>query len=117
MDSKIELRLIGYYFSDSVKLNPELERIEEAQELAPLLRQSLSSLKDNEVVEESFIKILEGNTVFIFKTRQDELLAYHTITTKVRLSNVNYAKGVVTPISAIYKNLLLSDKNFRGEKN
>lgn len=103
MDSKIELRLIGYYSSNSIKLNPETERIEEAQELSPLIQQSLASLNDNDLVDESFIKVLRGNTVFIFKTRENELIAYHTTSRQIRFSNVRYEKRVVTPVLSNYK--------------
>lgn len=103
MDTKIEIRLIGYYSSDSVKLNPETERIDEAEELAPLLKQSLLSLEGNDRIQESFLSILKGNTVFIFKTREGELIAYHTTTNSVRLANVHYAKEAVTPADSIYK--------------
>ena len=44
MDSNTEIRFIGYYSSDKVKLNPETERIDESEELAPLLERSLLSL-------------------------------------------------------------------------
>ena len=40
-----EIRLIGYYSSENVKLNPENERMAEAAELAPLLQKSLASLE------------------------------------------------------------------------
>lgn len=107
MDSNTEIRFIGYYTSDIVKLNPETEQIAESERLAPLLKISLSSLEENNRVDDDFLKVLRGNTVFIFKSRDNELLAYHTRTGQVRLSNVKYAKGVVTPIPSVYKRWFL----------
>ena len=107
MDSNTEIRFIGYYTSDIVKLNPETEQIVESERLAPLLKISLSSLEENNRVDDDFLKVLRGNTVFIFKSRNNELLAYHTTTGQVRLSNVKYAKGVVTPIPSVYKRWFL----------
>ena len=47
LSSSIKLRLIGYYSSPNQRMNPETERIQEAQELAPLLRASIESLCNN----------------------------------------------------------------------
>lgn len=107
MDSNTKIRFIGYYSSDSIKLNPETELVEESEALAPLLKKSLSSLEENNNVDDDFHKVLRGNTVFIFKTKDNELLAYHTISGQVRLSKVNYAKGVVTPMPSVYKKWFL----------
>lgn len=98
-----EIRLIGYYSSENVKLNPENERMAEAAELAPLLQKSLVSLEENVRIQESFLSVLRGNTVFIFKTREGELIAYHTTTKRVRFTNVRYAKDAITPADSIYK--------------
>lgn len=98
-----EIRLIGYYSSENVKLNPENERMAEAAELAPLLQKSLASLEENVRIQESFLSVLRGNTVFIFKTREGELIAYHTTTKRVRFTNVRYAKDAITPADSIYK--------------
>lgn len=98
-----EIRLIGYYSSENVKLNPENERMAEAAELAPLLQKSLVSLEENVRIQESFLSVLSGNTVFIFKTREGELIAYHTTTKRVRFTNVRYAKDAITPADSIYK--------------
>lgn len=98
-----EIRLIGYYSSENVKLNPENERMAEAAELAPLLQKSLVSLEENVRIQESFLSVLRGNTVFIFKTRDGELIAYHTTTKRVRFTNVRYAKDAITPADSIYK--------------
>lgn len=103
MNTTTEVRLIGYYSSENIKLNPETERIEEAEVLAPLLQKSLLSLEDNDRIQESFLSVLRGNTVFIFKTRDGELVAYHTTTNRARLSNVNYVKDAITPAESIYK--------------
>lgn len=103
MNTTTEVRLIGYYSSDDIKLNPETERIDEAEKLAPLLQKSLLSLVDNDRIQESFLSVIKGNTVFIFKTREGELVAYHTTTNRARLSNVNYVKYAVTPADSIYK--------------
>lgn len=103
MNIHTEIRLIGYYSSENTKLNPETERIDEAEELAPLLQKSLLSLENNDRIQESFLSVLKGNTVFIFKTREGELVAYHTTTNRARLSNVNYVKDAVTPAESIYK--------------
>lgn len=98
-----EVRLIGYYSSENIKLNPENERIDEAEELAPLLQKSLFSLEEDIRIQESFLSVLRGNTVFIFKTRNGELIAYHTTTKRVRLTNVRYAKDAIIPADSIYK--------------
>ena len=45
--SSIKLRLIGYYTSPNQRMNPELEKIQEAQNLAPLLQASIESLWSN----------------------------------------------------------------------
>ncbi len=111
MGSNTEIRFIGYYSSDKVKLNPETERIDESEELAPLLERSLLSLEENNRVDDNFLKVLKGNTVFIFKSRDNELLAYYTTTRQVRLSNVYYVKGVVTPIPSVYKRWFLPGEN------
>ena len=55
-----EIRLIGYYSSENVKLNPENERMAEAAELAPLLQKSLVSLEENVRIQESFLSVLRG---------------------------------------------------------
>ncbi len=82
MNTTTEVRLIGYYSSEDIKLNPETVRIDEAEELAPLLQKSLLSLVDNDRIQESFLSVLKGNTVFIVKTREGDLVAYHTTTNR-----------------------------------
>lgn len=106
-----EVRLIGYYSSENTKLHPETERKDEAEELAPLFQKSLLSLEKNDRIQESFLSVLTGNTVFIFKTRNGELIAYHTTTNKVRLSNVSYVKDAVIPADSIYKRWFVLGEN------
>lgn len=103
MNTIPEVRLIGYYSSEDIKLNPENERMDEAEELAPLLQKSLLSLEENVRIQESFLSVLRANTVLVFKTRDGELIAYHTTTNRVRLTNVRYAKDAITPADSIYK--------------
>lgn len=103
MSPTTEVRLIGYYSSENTWLNPETKRLDEADELAPLIQKSLLTLEENGRIQESFLSVLSGNTVFIFKTREGELIAYHTITKRIRLSNVHYNKETITPVESIYK--------------
>lgn len=103
MNTIPEVRFIGYYSSENIKLNPENERMDEAEELAPLLQKSLVSLEENARIQESLLSVLKGNSVLIFKTRDGELIAYHTTTQRVRLTNVRYAKDAITPADSIYK--------------
>lgn len=103
MNTIPEVRFIGYYSSENIKLNPENERMDEAEELVPLLQKSLVSLEENARIQESLLSVLKGNTVLIFKTRDGELIAYHTTTKRVRLTNVPYAKDAITPADSIYK--------------
>ena len=103
MNPTTEVRLIGYYSSENTWLNPETKRMDEADELAPLIQKSLIALEENDRIQESFLSVLRGNTVFIFKTREGELIAYHTTTNRIRLSNVHYNKETVTPVESIYK--------------
>lgn len=62
-----KIRLLGYYSSPNQKMNPETEKIEEANALAPLLESSIESLLNNPGTDSELKKTLSIPSVFVFK--------------------------------------------------
>ena len=52
----IKIRLLGYYSFPNQKMNPESERVEEANKLAPLFESSILSLYKNPETDEELKK-------------------------------------------------------------
>lgn len=97
-----KLKLIGYYRSDTPKLNSELTYISEASELAELLGSSFSS---NETISTMPDDLLQDilHSVLIFKNCQGHLFAYLPSKGTARISNVRYDRNAITFPPAEYK--------------
>lgn len=98
-----KIRLLGYYHLPNQKMNPESERILEAEELAPLLARSIQSLYDNPETDEELKTIIKEPTVFIFKLESGELCAYFTKEKIAKLTGVHYVRDSITQVSLKYK--------------
>ena len=103
LSSSIKLRLIGYYSSPNQRMNPETERIQEAQELAPLLRASIESLCNNPNTDSDFKKTISTPTVFVFKDEDASLYAYFTKNNTARVTGVAYNRQFIIQASFKYK--------------
>ena len=101
--SSIKLRLIGYYTSPNQRMNPELEKIQEAQNLAPLLQASIESLWSNPETDIDFKKTISTPTVFVFKDEDGSLYAYFTKDKTARITGVAYNRQFIIQAPFRYK--------------
>ena len=99
----IKIRLLGYYSFPNQKMNPESERVEEANKLAPLFESSILSLYKNPETDEELKKAIESPTVFVFKDEEGNLCAYFTKDKTVRITGVEYNRRVIKQVSLKYK--------------
>ena len=74
MKSETKIRLLGYYSQPNQIMKPESERIEEANELAPLLGDSIQSLYQNPETDEELKRVILATTVFVFKDEDGNLV-------------------------------------------
>lgn len=103
MDFNFKLRLLGYYQFKNQKMNPEELRVEDAQQLAPLLSASLDSILTNPQADEFIKKAIAGNAVFIFKDEAGQLYAFHTTSKNAKLTSVRYSKDIINVVPLKYK--------------
>lgn len=78
MKFKKQLRLLGYYHFPNQDMKPEVSRLSEAIELAPLIEASLQNLLVNPETDLVMREILSSATVFIFKDEDNNLYGYFT---------------------------------------
>ena len=100
--NNIKLRLLGYY-THPWGMNAESERIEDANELAPLLEKSLQSLCQNNDVDDDIKKIIQDETVFVFKDENDNLCAYYTKDKSARVTRVRFNHKDIVQVPLKYK--------------
>lgn len=103
MKNETKIRLLGYYSQPNQSMNPESERIEEANELAPLLGDSIQSLYQNPETDEELKKVILGATVFVFKDETGNLVAYFTKDKIARVTGVVYNRQFITQVPLKYK--------------
>lgn len=98
-----KIRLLGYYSSPNQKMNPETEKIEEANALAPLLESSIESLLNNPGTDSELKKTLSIPSVFVFKDETGGLYGYHNKNKIVRLTGVKYDRRHIKQVDLRYK--------------
>ena len=98
-----KFRLLGYYNFPNQVMNPETERTEEAQELAPLLELSIQSLYDNPYTDDDLRKVITTPAVFVFKSEEDNLYAFYTKDKTARITGVVYNRKDITQVPLKYK--------------
>ncbi len=98
-----KFRLLGYYNFPNQVMNPETERTEEAQELAPLLELSIQSLYDNPYTDDDLRKVIITPAVFVFKSEEDNLYAFYTKDKTARITGVVYNRKDITQVPLKYK--------------
>ena len=103
LNNKAKIRLLGYYNFPYQTMNPETERIEEAQELAPLLELSIQSLYDNPNTEDELKQVIMSPSVFVFKNEEGNLYAYFTKDKTARITGVVYNRKDITQVPLKYK--------------
>lgn len=95
--------MLGYYHFPNQEMKPEAERIKDAEELAPLLEDSIKSLLDNPETDEQIRQVIMTPTVFVFKTEKGNLCAYFTRDKIARLTDVIYNRQAITQVPLKYK--------------
>jgi len=103
IDNETKVRLLGYYSRPNQIMKPESERIEEANELAPLLCNSIQSLYQNPETDEELKKVILAPTVFVFKNEAGNLVAYFTKDKIARVTGVVYSRSAITQVPLKYK--------------
>lgn len=103
MDFKNKVRMIGFYNKPNQTMKTEDKYVEEANELSKLLKISFDYLIKNENVDAIFKSVILGNSVFILKDENNNLLAYYPFKGISRLSNVVYDRKNITQIPLQYK--------------
>lgn len=98
-----QLRLLGYYCKPGQNMNPEIEQVQEANELAPLLESSINSLLLNPDTDEDIKDAIRKPTVFVFKDEDTHLYAYFTRDRIAKINGVVYNKNFITQIPFKYK--------------
>ena len=68
-----KIRLLGYYNFPNQTMKPEEAYVNDAEELAPLLRMSLESVKDNPCADDYIKDVIDNPAVFIFKDEENKL--------------------------------------------
>jgi len=101
MEQKV--RLLGYYTSADQTMAAETEKVEEANELAPLFEESIRSLYLNPNTDEKIKNAISSKTVFVFKSETGNLYAYFTVDKTVRITGVQYNKAHIIQVSYDYK--------------
>ena len=103
MVGEMKLRLLGYYSNPNQVLYPERERMQEANELAPLLETTIDQLLINPDTDEEIKSVIKVPTVFIFKDGNGNLIAYYTRDKIARLTNVVFNKASIILVPPKYK--------------
>lgn len=103
MKFKKQLRLLGYYHFPNQDMKPEVSRLSEAIELAPLIEASLQNLLVNPETDLVMREMLSSATVFIFKDEDNNLYGYFTKNRSVRLTDVKYSKSAIEPVTFKYR--------------
>lgn len=103
MNLKNKVRLIGFYNKPNQNMKEENEYIEEAKKFTELFKISFDSLIKNTHIDPVFKSVLIGNTVFILKDEESNLIAYYPYKNISRISNVVYNKKDITPMPLEYK--------------
>lgn len=98
-----KIRLLGYYNFPNQTMKPEEAYVNDAEELAPLLRMSLESVKDNPCADDYIKDVIDNPAVFIFKDEENKLYAYFTGTGIARITNVFYNKNSIKQVPLKYK--------------
>ena len=98
-----KMRLLGYYNFPNQTMKPEEAYVKEAEELAPLLRASLESIRNNSNADDFIKEVISGKAVFIFKDERNKLYAYFTGTEIARITNVAYSKKNIKQVPLKYK--------------
>lgn len=98
-----KIRLLGYYNFPNQKMNPENERVEDAQYLAPLLESSINSLYLNPDTDEDLKAAIEAPTVFIFKDEEGKLYAFFSKDKLARVTGVVYNRRDIKQVPLKYK--------------
>lgn len=111
------MRLIGYYMSEDQFMRTESIFPEDAEELASLFEVSFNSLLHNKYVDDDMKAVLNGNTVFILKGENGHLYGYYPRYNVARVTKVQYAKGVVTPMPQKYKRWFMPGENIKLKKS
>jgi hypothetical protein len=88
-------------------MKEETEKTDQAQALATLLKVSFNSLMNDENVDAVFKSVLKGNTVFVLKDENANLIAYYPHRNIVRVTDVIYNKKNITLVPLMYKNWFL----------
>lgn len=117
MDFNKQLRLIGFYNKPNQTMHKETEFVEEAIELAELLRKSFISIEKNKETDSVFLSIIKGNTVFILKDEDSHLFAFYPYKGIARLTRVKYVKKDVTPVPLKYKSWFVPGKEIKISSN
>lgn len=100
---KEQMRIIGFYNKPNQDMAPEQVDVECADSLAVLLNKSFKSLCDNPKVDNIFKSVINGNSVFILKSKSEKLYGYYPLKNIARITNVKYTKTDVTPVPFVYK--------------
>lgn len=103
MKFKKQLRILGYYHFPNQDMKPEVSRLSEAIELAPLIEASLQNLLVNPETDLVMREMLSSATVFIFKDEDNNLYGYFTKNRSVRLTDVKYSKSAIEPVTFKYR--------------
>ena len=103
MVSEMKIRLLGYYSKPNQILYPEKDRVQEAEELAPLLEASIDSLFQNPDTDEEIKRVIQVPTVFVFKDEDNNLLAFFTKDKIARLTGVIFNKDHIVQVPLKYK--------------
>lgn len=107
MKQNYKMRLIGFYNKPNQSMKEETEKTDQAQALATLLKVSFNSLMNDENVDAVFKSVLKGNTVFVLKDENANLIAYYPHRNIVRVTDVIYNKKNITLVPLMYKNWFL----------
>ena len=94
-DFNFKLQLLGYYWKENQRMNPEANDIEKAEMLLSLLQISFSDEFVQSVPYEDFKQAFSSNAVFIFRDANWNYYAYSPKTKNVRVTNVVYNSKVV----------------------
>ena len=103
MEYNFKIRLLGFYHFPNQDMKPEMERVEEATELANLLNASVGSLVKNPDTDKDLKEIIKDGAVFIFKDEKSNLYGFFTKNRTARITGVKYSKGAIFQVPLKYK--------------
>lgn len=103
IDINVKMRFIGYYMSEDQFMRTEEIFPEKAEELAKLLKITFDTILENRYVGNEMKTVLNGNTVFILKGKDNRLYGYYPKYNIARITKVRYVKSNVIPMPITYK--------------